>query len=91
MDLTTEEADFCARWLSAQLEGQPENDSSLTWYVPASTLYVAYARAASIRRVRVFDMAEFYSAMRLLFSRVTSGRRGKEPFFYGVRMKDIDD
>lgn len=87
MDLTTEGADFCYEWLKGKLDGKPDGNNSLTWFVPARVLYVDYARAASRDRVRPLDMAGFWAVMRLLFPKVESGRLW-EPMFFGVRLKD---
>lgn len=86
MDLSSTEYEFAFAWLQKNLIPQPPDSKSLTWFVGANHLYMAYANAAMRADAVPISFFEVWEMLNMVMPAVKAGKlMGKLPVYFRLR------
>ncbi len=86
VDLSSIETNFAFEWLRASCTAQPPENKSLTWFVGANHLYMAYANAAMRADKVPISFFELWEVLNLAVPGVKAGKiQCRLPVYFGLR------
>ena len=85
MDLSSEDHQFAADWLQDHCRAQPPDDTSLVWYVTASTLYTGVVNAAYAANRRPISFNDLWGVLQIIFPNVRPTKLHQVPVYSGLQ------